>query len=341
MAKTMKAAVVTAFDKPLSIEEMPVPEVGANQVLMKVEACGVCFTDVSAARGRWPMKPNPPFIPGHEGVGFAAAVGSQVMGVNEGDRIGVPFMNSTCGHCEYCCSGREPLCHQLEKTGYSVNGGFAEYQLVDADYVARIPDNLEFGPTAPLMCADVTTYKGLKETEAKPGQWVVVSGVGGLGHSAVQLAKAMGMHCAAVDVKPESLALAEQLGADLTVNAIEQDPVAVLQEQVGGAHGVLVTAGSGAAFTQGVGMLHRSGTLSLVGVPKGDVALPGFLTVLTRITVRGSILGTRQDLAECLQFAAEGKVEPHFTWESLDAVNDILTRLEDGKVDGRVVMRIE
>jgi propanol-preferring alcohol dehydrogenase len=156
MRKTMKAAVVTSFDKPLSIMEVPVPDVGPEQILMKVEASGVCHTDLHAARGDWPVKPQPPFIPGHEGVGFAVAVGRNVKGVREGDRIGVPWLHTACGHCSYCRTGWETLCHEQQNTGYSVDGGFAEYVLADPDYVGHLPDTLEFGPAAPVLCAGVT-----------------------------------------------------------------------------------------------------------------------------------------------------------------------------------------
>lgn len=340
MPKKMKAAIVTAFDKPLTIDELPVPEVGPGQILMKVEASGVCHTDLHAARGDWPVKPALPFIPGHEGVGYVAAVGAGVKAVKEGDRIGVPWLHTACGHCPHCRTGWETLCHEQQNTGYSVNGGFAEYVLADPGYVGHLPDTLDFGAAAPVLCAGVTVYKGLKETEARPGEWVAVSGIGGLGHMAVQYAKVMGLHCAAVDIHPEKLELARSLGADLVINAREEDPGAVLQKAVGGVHGALVTAVTPKAFSQAMGMLRRRGTMALVGLPPGDFPLPIFETVLNRITVRGSIVGTRQDLAECLAFAGEGKVHAHFSWEPLDAINGIFERLEDGSVDGRIVMRI-
>lgn len=200
MPKTMKAAVVTAFGKPLEFREVEVPTPGAGQVLVKIAASGVCHTDLHAAQGDWPVKPNPPFIPGHEGVGHVAAVGAGVTHVKEGDRVGVPWLYSTCGHCEHCLGGWETLCESQQNTGYSVNGGFAEYTLADAGYVGRLPDNVGFVEIAPILCAGVTVYKGLKMTDTKPGNWVVISGIGGLGHMAVQYARAMGLNVAAVDV---------------------------------------------------------------------------------------------------------------------------------------------
>ncbi len=340
MLKTMKAAVVRELGKPLVIDEVPRPDPGEGQILMKVEASGVCHTDLHAARGDWPVKPVAPFIPGHEGAGFVAAVGKGVKGIKEGDRIGVPWLHTACGLCVYCRTGWETLCHDQKNTGYSVNGAFAEYVLADPVYIGRLPDAVDFGDAAPVLCAGVTVYKGLKEIEARPGEWIVVSGIGGLGHMAVQYGKAMGFHIAAVDVRPEALKLAEALGADLTIDAIREDPAAVLQSSIGGAHGVLVTAVSNKAFEQALGMVRRRGTVSLVGLPPGTFDMPIFNIVLNRITVRGSIVGTRQDLSESLEFAAEGKVKPHYSWEPLEAINDIFDRLEHGRIDGRIVMRV-
>lgn len=340
MARTMKAAVVREFGKPLVIDEVPVPEVAPGRILVKVEACGVCHTDLHAASGDWPVKPTPPFIPGHEGSGFVAAVGAGVTNIREGDRIGVPWLYTACGHCEHCTTGWETLCLEQQNTGYSVNGGFAEYVIADPGYVGHIPDKLDFGAAAPVMCAGLTVYKGLKETEARPGEWVVISGIGGLGHMAVQYAKAMGLHVAAVDVSPEKLALAKSLGADVTVNARDGDPAAAVQKATGGAHGVLVTAVSRSAFADAIGMVRRRGTIALVGLPPGDFPLPIFDVVLNRITIRGSIVGTRQDLREALDFAAEGKVTPHYSWDTLDSINAIFDQMRQGRIDGRVVMKI-
>ncbi|PTM94182.1 alcohol dehydrogenase AdhP [Mycoplana dimorpha] len=341
MAQTMKAAVVRRFRTPLVIEEMPVPTPAAGEILVKYEATGVCHTDLHAANGDWPVKPSPPFIPGHEGVGFVAAVGAGVKRVKEGDRVGVPWLHTACGYCPYCRTGWETLCASQSNTGYSVNGTFAEYGLADPDFVGMLPDQLEFGPAAPVLCAGVTVYKGLKETEVRPGEWVAISGVGGLGHMAVQYAKAMGMNVVAADIFDDKLALAKQLGADVTVNGTADDAVAQVQKATsGGVHGALVTAVSPAAMEQAYGFMRSKGTMVLVGLPPGRIALPVFETVLKRLTVRGSIVGTRQDLEESLQFAAEGKVASHFSWEALESINDIFRRMEEGKIDGRIVMRL-
>lgn len=338
MNKTMKAAVLREFGKPLNIEEVEIPRPGQGEVLVKIEACGVCHTDLHAVEGDWPVKPNPPFIPGHEGVGHVVAVGAGVKHVKEGDRVGIPWLYSACGHCEHCLGGWETLCESQQNGGYSVNGGFAEYALADAGYVGRLPDNVNFIEIAPILCAGVTVYKGLKMTETKAGQWVVISGIGGLGHVAVQYAKAMGMNVAAVDVDDDKLALASRLGAEVVVNARNTDPAAFLKKEIGGAHGALVTAVSPKAFQQAMNMTRRGGTIALNGLPPGDFSLSIFDMVLNGTTVRGSIVGTRLDLQEALEFAGEGKVKATVSSEPLENVNDIFARMHKGQINGRVVL---
>ena len=339
MAQMMKAAVVHSFGQPLEIQEVERPEPQPGQAVIKIEASGVCHTDLHAAEGDWPVKPGLPFIPGHEGVGHVTAVGAGVTAVREGDRVGVPWLHTACGHCEHCYTGWETLCGEQQNTGYSVNGGFAEYVAADPAFLGHLPEGLDFAPAAPLLCAGVTVYKALKMTDTKPGDHLVVSGIGGLGHLAVQYAKAMGRHVVAVDVAEPKLALARDLGAEATVNAAEEDPVEAVQKLCGGAQGIVVTAVSPKAFQQAVGMLHKRGTMSLVGLPPGDFGLPIFDVVLNAKTVRGSIVGTRQDLAEALAFAADGKVAAHFSEGKLDNVNAVFAKMRDGGIDGRVVLQ--
>jgi propanol-preferring alcohol dehydrogenase len=339
MAQKMKAAVVHEFGRPLAIEEVDVPNVPAGQVLVKVVACGVCHTDLHAAEGDWPVKPGLPFIPGHEGVGHVAAVGAGVRHVKEGDRVGVPWLHTACGHCEYCMTGWETLCGSQQMTGYTVNGGYAEYVLADPNYVGHLPANLDFAAAAPVLCAGVTVYKGLKALDCKAGDWVAISGVGGLGHMAVQYARAMGFHVVAIDMTDEKLAVARELGAEVVLNAAKHDVVAEVQRQVRGAQGVLVTAVSRSAFAQGLGMLRKRGTMSMVGLPPGAFELPIFDVVLNAKTVRGSIVGTRMDLQEALQFAGEGAVRARYSTDRLEHINDIFREMKQGRVDGRVVLQ--
>lgn len=336
--KTMKAAVVKAFGQPLVIEEVMVPAVAPGKILVKIEATGVCHTDLHAAEGDWPVKPNPPFIPGHEGVGRVVAVGAGVTHVKEGDRVGVPWLYSACGHCEHCLSGWETLCHAQQNSGYSVNGSFAEYCLADANYVGILPDNVDFHAIAPILCAGVTVYKGLKMTEARAGEWVVISGIGGLGHLAIQYAVAMGMNVAAVDIDDDKLNFARRLGASVVVNGREEDPGKRFHAEFGGAHGVLVTAVSPKAFEQATTMMRRGGTMVLNGLPPGKFDLSIFDMVLDGITVRGSIVGTRKDLQEALDFAGRNKVHAEIAVEPLENINSIFDRMRAGKITGRIVV---
>jgi propanol-preferring alcohol dehydrogenase len=336
---TMKAAVAKEFGKDLVVEDVAIPQPGPGQALVKVISSGVCHTDLHAVQGDWPVKPNPPFIPGHEGVGTVVALGEGVTDLTIGQLVGNAWLWSACGTCQYCRTGWETLCEQQENGGYSVDGSFGEYMLVDSRFAARIPQGADLDEVAPVLCAGVTVYKGLKMTEARPGEWVVISGIGGLGHIAVQYAKAMGLRVAAVDIADDKLALATKHGAELVVNALHEDPVEVVQRETGGAHGVLVTAVHPSAFGQAIGMARRGGTIVFNGLPPGDFPAPIFEIVLKGLTVRGSIVGTRQDLEEALDFYARGLIHPTVSVRGLGDINTIFDEMKHGKIDGRVVIR--
>jgi alcohol dehydrogenase, propanol-preferring len=340
MAEKMKAAVVHEFGKPLRIEEVPIPAPGPGEVLIKVMVNGICHTDLHSVDGDWgSIKPKLPLIPGHEGAGVVAAVGLGVKQFKEGNRAGVAWLHDACGWCEYCRTGWDALCRSQRNTGFSVNGSFAEYVIGSAPYVGRLPDNVDFAAVAPVLCAGVTTYKAIKETEAKPGEWLVISGVGGLGQLGVEYAKAMGLLVAAVDVTEDKLALARASGADVTVNAKAPDAAAqIVKATDGGGHGVLVTAVVPSAFRQAIDMVRRRGTLTLVGLPPGEFPIPIVDVVLNRITLRGSIVGGRQDLAEALEFAGAGKVHSHYHEVKLGDVNQVFSDMKAGKLDGRMVI---
>ncbi|MDQ8014368.1 MAG: alcohol dehydrogenase AdhP [Flavobacterium nitrogenifigens] len=340
LPKTMKAAVVREFGSLLQIEEVEVKRPGRNEILVKVIASGVCHTDLHAVEGDWPVKPKMPLIPGHEAVGYVVAVGPEVKNVKEGDAVGVPWLYSACGGCDHCITGWETLCESQQNGGYSVDGGFAEYVIADARYVGILPSNVNFIEMAPILCAGVTVYKGLKETEVKPGEWVAISGIGGLGHVAVQYAKAMGMNVAAIDIGDDKLELAKKLGADLVVNAKNQNPGEFLKKEVGGMHGALVTAVSPIAFKQGLETLRRKGTMALNGLPPGNFDLSIFDTVLNRITIRGSIVGTRKDMKEAIEFAVDGKVKATVTPTKLEDINNVFDKMKKGEIEGRVVLDI-
>lgn len=338
MSKKMRAAVVHAFAEPLTVDEVAVPSPGPGQVLVKVETTGVCHTDLHAAHGDWPVKPKLPVIPGHEGVGTVVELGEGVTDIALGDKVGNAWLWSACGVCQYCRTGWETLCESQENGGYSVDGSFGEYMIVDAKFAARIPEGADLVEIAPILCAGVTVYKGLKMTEARAGQWVAISGIGGLGHIAVQYAVAMGFNVVAIDVDDAKLELAKKHGALVTVNAATEDPIAAVQEATGGVHGVLVTAVHPKAFGQALGVARRGATIVFNGLPPGDFPANIFDIVLRGLTVRGSIVGTRQDMIEAINFYSEGKIKPTVATAKLDDINGIFDDMLAGKIDGRIVM---
>lgn len=343
MATTMKAAVLRALRTPLAIEDRPVPAPGRDEVLVRVTACGVCHSDLHAVDGDWDPPPVLPLVPGHEVTGTVAALGEDVHEFKAGDHIGVPWMFWSCGSCEFCLAGMETVCKRTEATGYTRPGGYAEYMVAKAAFCGHVPDHLDLYETAPILCAGVTTYRGLKRTGARPGQWVTVFGIGGLGHIAVQYARAMGLHVAAVDIAGDKLELAKLYGAEVVVNAHDADPGPIIQEKVGGTHGAVVTAVSPRAFEQSAGVLRPGGVVSFIGLPGGDndrIRLAISALVNGELTVRGSNVGTRQDLDEALAFAAGGLVKSMVEKQPLAQVNAVLERMRKGEIVGRVVLAI-
>jgi propanol-preferring alcohol dehydrogenase len=344
MASTMKAAVLRETGTKLAIENLPVPTPALGEILVKVAACGVCHSDLHAVDGDWTPGPVLPLIPGHEVTGYVAAIGGGVTGFEIGDVVGVPWMWSACGQCESCLSGMETICKYGEATGYSKPGGYAEYMLARADFVGRLPKDADLIKLAPILCAGVTTYRGIKRTMARPGQWLAVIGIGGLGHIAVQYAKAMGMRVAAVDIDPKKLALAHELGAEVTVDAREGNPVSAVRKALGGgAHGAVVAAVATKAFEQSIGMLRPGGTVVFLGLPggKADELKASIAAISGReLTIRGSSVGTRLDLDEAVAFSLRGAVTAEVATAPLSDANAVLDQMRQGKIVGRVVLKI-
>jgi propanol-preferring alcohol dehydrogenase len=333
----MKAAVVRDFHKPLHIEERPTPTPGAGQVLVKIETSGLCHTDIHAAHGDWPVKPALPFVPGHEGVGIVAAVGRGVTNLIEGNRVAIPWLGWACGACEYCASGWETLCLQQKNTGYSVDGGYADYVIAEASFVGRVPDGVDPLDAAPLTCAGVTTYKAVKVSGARSSDLVAVFGIGGLGHMAMQYAQIAGATVVAVDVVESKLQLAKQLGAAYTVNAALEDPIEAIKALVG-ADAAIILAAAPKPCEQAFASLRRNGRLVFVGLPQDNfVKLPIFETVLNGITVTGSIVGTRVDLAETFELHADGRTKVVTEPRKLENVNECFDDVLAGAVDARLV----
>ena len=333
----MKAAVVTELGAPLVVKEVPVPAPGPGQVLVRMETCGVCHTDIHAAHGDWPVKPSPPFVPGHEGVGVVEALGENAGPRRIGERVAIPWLGSACGSCSYCVSGWETLCESQANSGYSVDGAYAEYAVADGRYVVPVPEGVSPLDAAPLTCAGVTTFKAIKVARVAPAERVAIFGVGGLGHLAVQYARIAGGLVAGVDVEPEKLALARELGAELTVNAREQDPVEEIRRW-GGADVAVALAASPKSFDQAFRSLRRGGRLVCVGLPaEGRLDLPIFDTVLSGISVIGSIVGTRKDLADVFALHASGRTRVIAETRKLEQVNECFDDVLAGAVPARLV----
>lgn len=336
----MKAIVVERFKEPLIIKNVPEPRLRTGfDVIARIESCGVCHTDLHAVDGDWPIKPTLPFIPGHEGVGIVQHVGDLVTNIHVGDRVGIPWLHSACGCCAHCLEGCETLCEHQQNTGYSVNGVFAEYAVADSRYVAQIPDALASADAAPHLCAGVTTYKAVKVSGAGSNKTVLVSGVGGLGHMAIQYAKITGARVIAVDLEEEKLSLARKVGADVTINARAHD-VAGVMKRLGGADIVIGTAVSARAFRSAFDSLRRGGRMVLVGLPAESLSIPIFDLVLKGISVIGSIVGTRKDLQEALDLAARGLVTAEYESASMSEINGIFADMRAGKINGRIVLDI-
>jgi propanol-preferring alcohol dehydrogenase len=323
----MKAAIVTSFQQPLEFQDVPTPKPGHGEVQVKVETSGLCHTDIHAAHGDWPVKPSPPFIPGHEGVGIVERIGRGVKGLTEGDRVAVPWLGWACGACEHCASGWETLCPSARYTGYTVNGGFADYLVADAAFAIKVPDAIDPLDAAPLTCAGVTTYKAVKVSGARSSDLVAVFGIGGLGHLAVQYAQIAGATVAAVDLIDAKLDVAKMLGASYTVNSSLQDPAAELQA-LGGADVTM----------QAFASLRPNGTLVGVGLPADNTMhLPIFETVLRGIKIVGSLVGTRVDLKETFELHADDRTEIVRETRRLDQVNESIAQVERGEIEGRIV----
>ena len=333
----MKAAVVHSFDKPLVIEDVPKPKADSGEVVVKIETCGLCHSDIHAAHGDWPLKPNLPLIPGHEAIGIVESVGNGVKEVKEGDRVGIPWMGYACGYCRHCVSGWETLCEQQVMTGYLVDGGYAEYAKANARFVGKVPNGVDPVAAGPLLCAGVTSYKAVKVSGAASADLVAVFGVGGLGHLVVQYAAIAGATVVAVDQFEEKLKLAKELGATYTIDASKANPIEELKK-LGGADVAICAAVSPKAFEQAFGSLRPGGTAVFVGLPADqDLQLPIFDIVVGNIKIVGLTLGNRADLAKTFELQAAGKTRVITEVRKLEQVNEAFAEVETGKAKARLV----
>lgn len=332
----MKAAVVT-HDHQVDVVEKTLRPLQHGEALLTMECCGVCHTDLHVKNGDFGDKTG--VILGHEGVGVVKSVGPGVTSLKPGDRASVAWFFKGCGHCEYCNSGNETLCREVVNAGYTADGGMAEECIVVADYAVKVPDGLDPAVASSITCAGVTTYKAVKISGISPGKWLVVYGLGGLGNLALQYAKnVFNAKVIAVDVSDAQLKFAEEMGADMVINSRHEDAAQLIQQRTGGAHAAVVTAVAKAAFNSAVDAMRAGGRIVAVGLPPESMSLNIPRLVLDGIQVVGSLVGTREDLAEAFQFAAEGKVVPKITRRPLRDINAIFHEMESGNIVGRMVI---
>lgn len=338
----MKAAVLHELGQHLVIEEIPAPTPGAGEVLIKTVACGVCHSDLHLALGEWDLLKlitKIPLVLGHEVTGTISAIGEGVSDFEIGDRVGVPWLHYSCGECEFCLIGRETLCSKQQVTGCTVDGGFAEFIKAKASHTVKLPDNLSFEEAAPLLCAGLTVHNAMKSSGLQAGQRIAVFGVGGLGHLAIQLAKARGAEVIAVDIADDKLQLARECGADAVVNAASTQAYKEIKKLAGGgAHVVMVTSGSRPAYETALRSLRRGGTLSVVGMAPEPISVSTVALVSGEYRIVASAVGTRQDLREVLQLASEGKVKCRIETRQFSEVDSVLNEMREGKLIGRVVV---
>jgi alcohol dehydrogenase, propanol-preferring len=336
----MKAAVLHQFKKPLAIEEVTRPTVGPGEVLIEVEACGVCHSDLHVADGDWKQFAGivkKPLILGHEIVGRVVEKGAAVQDLQVGDLVGVPWVHWTCGDCEFCRGGDENLCIKQAITGVTVDGGYAEFAKAPASHAMRIPPNLSPKEVAPLFCAGVTVYRALKHAKILAGQRLAVFGVGGLGHIAIQIGRSFGAEVTAIDISDEKLAQAKSLGTSHTLNAASSDAVKELRGK-GGIHVAIVTSAAKAAYDMAFYGLRPTGTLLVVGLPADDICFPPIMMSAKEVRIQATAVGTRDDLREVLAMAAAGKVRCQVASRPLAQVNEVLEDLRHGRISGRVVL---
>jgi propanol-preferring alcohol dehydrogenase len=336
----MKAAILHEFKTALSIEEVDQPEPGADEVLIEVEACGVCHSDLHVADGDWSQFAGivkKPLILGHEIAGRVVKKGEEVRELQVGDRVGVAWLHWSCGECEFCHEGNENLCTRQKITGVTVDGGYAEYVKAPASHALRIPDNITSVEAAPLFCAGVTVYRALKKANISPGQRLAIFGIGGLGHLAIQIGLALGAEILAIDVSDEKLALAKSLGAGTVLNAASSNVVKTVRGS-GGAHIALVTSAAKAAYETAFSCVRPTGTLLVVGLPAESICFPPILMAAGEVRIQASAVGTRQDLKNILAMAAAGQVRCNTAAHPLAQANEVLERLRKGQVSGRIAL---
>ncbi|KAI0046842.1 mannitol-1-phosphate dehydrogenase MPDH1 [Auriscalpium vulgare] len=348
---TQRAAVIIAFGVPVQVyTEHPVPAPGAlkpGQCLVRMDVSGVCHSDLHIQKGEWGSR-TPPLIGGHEGIGSIVALAQGTVptpGFDLGSRVGVKWSAEACGRCELCRRGYESLCNARLLSGHTTDGTFSEYVVASVNHVVPIPDGVSSEAAVAVMCAGTTVYRGLKESNTKVGDWIVIPGAGGgLGHLAIQYAVAKGLRVLAIDTGDEKRAACLALGAEKWLDfkestSIVKDVVAACDGI--GPHAALVTSPIGRAYDEAIMYLRPTGTLVGIGMPSTSFNLqtPFAVIVAKCLHIVGSVLGSLQDAVEALDLVARQKVAAQCQLRKLEDINEIFEEMESGRLVGRAVIK--
>jgi len=338
------AQVVEQTGKPVVYKKIPVQKPGPDEVLVNIKYSGVCHTDLHAINGDWPLATKLPLVGGHEGAGVVVALGSLVEDIQIGDYAGVKWLNGSCLQCSFCQQSDEPLCAKALLSGYTVDGTFQQYCIAKAAHIARIPKECSLEAIAPVLCAGITVYKGLKESGARPGQTVAIVGAGGgLGSLAIQYAKAMGLDVIAIDGGEEKKTMTAKLGAAhyvdfMTSKNLVNDVKAATQDGLG-PHAVILVAVNEKPFQQAAEYVRPRGTVVAIGLPAGAyLRAPVFESVIKMITIKGSYVGNRRDSAEAIEFFRRGLINAPYKVCGLSELQKVYDMMHEGKIAGRYVV---
>ncbi|KAI1264982.1 alcohol dehydrogenase [Xylariaceae sp. FL1019] len=338
------AQVIEKTGGPPVYKKIPVAKPGPDEVLINIKYSGVCHTDLHAMKGDWPLPTKMPLVGGHEGSGVVVSRGELVKDIEIGDHVGVKWLNGSCMSCSFCRVSDEPLCGEALLSGYTVDGSFQQYAIGKAAHVARIPKECDLEAIAPILCAGITVYKGLKESGVKPGEDIAIVGAGGgLGSFALQYAKAMGLRTIAIDGGEEKGEHCKKLGAAAYVDFMSSSNLTTEVKKASqngeGPHGVLLVAVNEKPFQQASEYVRSRGTIVCIGLPANAyLKAPVFETVVRMINIKGSYVGNRQDTAEAIEFFRRGLIQAPFKTVGLSKLADVYELMEKGQIAGRYVV---
>jgi D-arabinose 1-dehydrogenase-like Zn-dependent alcohol dehydrogenase len=333
----MKAIVIKQANGRVDVEERERPTPGPDDVLIRVQACGICHGDLMVRDGHFPFA-RYPIVPGHEIAGTVEAAGDRVRSVARGARVGVSALFSSCGACARCLGADEFTCSGMQFTGIAVDGGYQEFMLAPAAYVAPLPEGLDFAEAAPLMCAGLTVFSGMRHAGFRPGHRVAVIGLGGLGHMAVLFAKAMGGRVAVLSTSADKERESQGLGAERFINVKSGKPAEALKDWGGGADLIIATAPDAGTMAASFAGLAVDGTMLVLGAPFEPVPVSAFDLIMGRRRLMGSPAGSRKDLHDTLAFAAAHGVRPRVNRVRLQDAGSALAGMEKGHASGRTVI---